>query len=148
MPLPDFNSRGELPEGVHQASLVEVLERFGHGTPQRQLVTSRLVRGYELGRRTGKLERFVIFGSYVTAKPAPQDVDIILVMRDDFSEPECDEQTRAVFNHTRAQKELGASIFWTCVSGVLVDTLDEFIAHWQLRRDLGRRGIVEITTGG
>ena len=148
MPLPDFDSRGDLPEGVQQASLVEVLERFGQGTPQRQLVTSKLMRIYELTRHTGKLERIVIFGSYVTAKPAPRDVDIILIMRDDFSEPECDEQTRAVFNHARAQKELGASIFWTCVSGGLVDTLDEFIAHWQVRRDLGRRGIVEITTGG
>src|SRR5207302_2431234 len=125
-----FNSRGELPEGVQQTSLAAVVERFGHGTPQRQLVTSRLARIYELARRTGKLERFVIFVSYVTAKPAPRDVDIILIMRDDFSEPECDEQTRAVFNHARAQKELGASIFWTCVSGVLVDTLDVFIAHW------------------
>jgi len=33
MPLPDFNSRGELPEGVQQASLAAALERFGHGTP-------------------------------------------------------------------------------------------------------------------
>ena len=148
MPLPDFDSRGDLPEGVQQASLVEVLERFSQGTPQRQLVTSKLVRIYELTRHTGKLERFVIFGSYVTAKPAPRDVDIILIMRDDFSEPECDEQTRAVFNHARAQRELGASIFWTCVSGVLIGTLDEFVAHWQVRRDRGRRGIVEIVTRG
>ena len=52
--------------------------RFGHGTPQRHLVTSRLRHIYALAHVTGKLQRFVIFGSYVTAKLEPNDVDIIL----------------------------------------------------------------------
>ena len=93
MPLPELDSHGDLPVGIHQASLDEVTARFGYGTPQRQLVTTRLLRIYDLARGTGKLERFVIFGSYVTAKPNPNDVDIILIMRDDFREPECDEET-------------------------------------------------------
>jgi len=70
MPLPAFDEHGDWPVGVHQATLDEVLTRFGHGTPQRQLITTQLVRIYELVRATGKLLRFVIFGSYVTAKPA------------------------------------------------------------------------------
>jgi len=55
MPLPEFDEQGDLPIGVHQATLDEVLTRFGHGTPQRQLVTAQLVRIYELARATGKL---------------------------------------------------------------------------------------------
>jgi hypothetical protein len=31
MPLPAFNENGDLPEGVHKASLDEVIARFGHG---------------------------------------------------------------------------------------------------------------------
>src|SRR3989454_12724642 len=92
-------------------SLDEVIASFGYGTPQRQLVTTRLLRIYDLARGTSKLERFVIFGSYVTAKPNPNDVDIILIRRDDFREPECDEETAPVFHHLRAQAELGASVF-------------------------------------
>ena len=80
MTLPEFNSLGDLPEGVHRATLDETLARFGQGSLQRQLVTGRLSRVYELARKTGNLERFVVFGSYVTAKPDPNDVDIILVM--------------------------------------------------------------------
>jgi hypothetical protein len=93
MPLPESDEQGDLPVGVHQAMLAEVLTRFGHGTPQRQAVTAQLVRIYELARATDKLLRFVIFGSYVTAKPAPNDIDILLVMRDDFAVTECDVQT-------------------------------------------------------
>ena len=67
MPLPTFDSSGDLPEGVYKAALEEVVARFGHGTSQRQLVTARLRRIYELVRATGKLQRFIIFGSYITA---------------------------------------------------------------------------------
>ena len=103
------------------------------------------MRIYELARRTGKLERFIIFGSYVTTKPEPNDVDIILIMRDDFLLPECDEETSPVFYHRQAQAKLGASVFWTSPSGVLLESVDQFIAHWQIKRDHGRHGIVEIT---
>lgn len=144
MPLPEFDNHGDLPVGVHQATLDEVLARFGHGTPQRQLVTARLLRIYELARSTGKLLRFVIFGSYVTLKPSPNDVDIILVMQDDFREDDYSEKVLPVFDHLRVQRELGASVFWTRPGAVLLETVDEFIAHWQIKRDLSQRGIVEV----
>jgi hypothetical protein len=144
MPLPDFDSHGDLPIGVHRVSLDEVLARFGRDTPQRQLVTARLLRVYELASGTGKLERFIIFGSYVTAKPDPNDVDIILVMRDDFQEQDYTDEVLPVLDHQRSQRELGASVFWTRPGAVLLETVDEFVAYWQVTRQLGRRGIIEV----
>lgn len=144
MSLPQFDSRGDLPEGVHRASLEEVLARFGHGTPQRRAVTARLTRVHELARRCGKLQRFVVFGSYVTAEPNPNDVDIILVMRDDFSEEDYTDDLLPLLDHQRAQRELGASVFWTRPGTVLLETVDDFITGWQVKRDLTRRGIIEI----
>jgi hypothetical protein len=81
---PDFNVLGDLLSGIHRATIAEVIAHFGHDTAQRVAITARLERLYELARRTGHIQRFIIFGSYVTAKPDPNDVDIILVMRDDF----------------------------------------------------------------
>lgn len=144
MPLPPFDERGDLPIGVHRATLGEVRTRFGQATPQRQSVTGRLVRIWELAQSTGKLARFVIYGSYVTAKPAPNDVDVILVMQDDFRTAECSAAAQALFDHRRTHDELGASIFWTRPSGVLLETLDEFIAYWQIKRDHTWHGIVEV----
>jgi predicted nucleotidyltransferase len=144
MPIPEFNTQGDLPVGVHPATLEEVYERFGAGTPQRQLVTKRLKRIYELAHRTGKVERFVIYGSYVTAKLAPNDVDIFLVMRDDFLLLDCEEEVASVFQHMQAHDKFGASIFWTSVSGVLLVSIEEFIAYWQTKREQGKRGIIEV----
>jgi hypothetical protein len=44
MALPEFNEVGDLPEGVYEVSLAEVLARFGTGTAQREAVTIRLKR--------------------------------------------------------------------------------------------------------
>ena len=111
MSPPEFDSQGNLAVGVHPAPLKEVIARFGHGTSQRQLVTSRLIRVYELANNTSKLERFIIFGSYDTAKADPNDVDIILIMHDDFTQQECAVEARPLFDHLRAQQEFGASVF-------------------------------------
>lgn len=145
MALPDFDNGGDLPEGVHNGTIDELIARFGSGSAQRQAVTATLLRICKLAVETGKLNRLIIFGSYITNKPDPNDVDIILIMRDDFDVTTCSEQTASLFDHNRATAELGASIFWIRPSMLFLETLNEFISHWQIKRDGSRRGIVEVT---
>jgi hypothetical protein len=144
MALPQLNRAGELPAGVHQATIDEVIAQFGSGTAQRQAVTARLRRIYRLACATGKLERLVLFGSYITGKSDPNDIDIILVMRDDFDVYACDEESQQLFDHPRAAETFGASVFWIRPALLILETLEEFIAHWQITRDQTRRGIVEV----
>jgi Family of unknown function (DUF6932) len=79
-PLPPFTESGDLPVGVHRATLRDVIERFGRGWRQRVAVASRLARVDELAAKTRQVRTFVVFGSFVTAKPEPEDVDVFLVM--------------------------------------------------------------------
>jgi hypothetical protein len=72
------------------------------------------------------------------------DIDIILVMRDDFEVAECDEQTQPLFDHLRAQQLFGASVFSVRPSTALLATVDEFISYWQIKRDQSKRGIIEV----
>jgi hypothetical protein len=143
--FPDFNSAGDLPPGVHPASLDEVVARFGAGTAQRQTVTDVLRRIHELVRATGELRRFVIFGSYVSDKPEPNDVDLVLVMRDSFRPERYDEATQWVFDHQAASAHFGASIFWSTPTGlILLGDVEEFLASWGVKRDYTQRGVVEV----
>ncbi len=84
MPLPPFTASGDLPPGVHRATLSEVLERFGSGSPQRKMIGLRLERIWNVARATGHLARCVVFGSFVASKLAPNDVDVFLLMEDTF----------------------------------------------------------------
>ena len=90
------------------------------------------------------MDRVIIFGSYITTKPDPNDIDVVFVMRDDFEIHTCDESTRRLFDHLQATEEFGASVFWLRPSMLFLETLEEFIEGWQIKRDLTRRGIVEV----
>lgn len=84
MPLSPVNQAGDLPPGVHRATLEEVVARFGGPSIQRAAVTARLQQVYRLACSTGRLRSFPVFGSYVTAKAHPHDVDVVLIMDDAF----------------------------------------------------------------
>ena len=143
MPWPGFNVLGDLPIGVYRATMAEVIAYFGRGTTQRIAITARLERIYELARRTGQVQRFIIFGSYVTEAPTPRDVDIFLVMRGGFQPRDAPHEAQSLFQHDTAQSEFGASIFWVNAETSFADT-EDLIIGWQTRRDLQRRGIVEV----
>ncbi len=146
MGLPAFDDRGDLPVGIHRASLEEVVERFGRGSDQRRRCTRNLIHIYELAKRTGHLRRFVIFGSYVTDKETPNDVDVILVMDDGFALEKVALEARGLFDHAVAAARYGASIFWLKPSVLIGEKLDDFLGYWQTKRDGSLRGIVEIAT--
>ena len=143
MSWPAFNESGDLPVGIYRTTLAEVIAHFGHGTAQRVTITARLERIYALARRTGAVQRFIIFGSYVTAEPNPRDVDIFLVMRGGFQPRDAPPEAQPLFQHDRAQTEFGASIFWVDAETSFADA-EDLIIGWQTSRDLQRRGIVEV----
>lgn len=143
MALPQLSGDGELPPGVHAASLREVVERFGIGSAQRRSVALRLERVYGLTRSTDHLARFVVFGSFVTTKADPQDVDVFLIMADTFDASRLMEDARLLFDHSAAQALFGASVFWVRQSAAWPDE-EAAIEFWQVKRTGGRRGIVEI----
>lgn len=143
MKIPAFNEEGDLLPGVHQATLSDVLERFGQGSVQRCAVAARLSRLYQLAVSTGHLARFVVFGSFVTAKADPNDVDVILLMEDSFDLAAVTGEAALMFQHLEAEAHFGASVFWTKRSGALGGE-QAMIEYWQVRREGGQRGIVEI----
>jgi hypothetical protein len=124
-------------------TLTEALARFGGGTAQRQAVAGRLVRIHQLATSTGFLARFVVFGSFVTAKAEPRDVDVILIMQDGFDLAAVSPDVAVVFNHSEADAQLGASIFWLRRSSALGGE-QAMVEYWQTKRGGGQRGTLEI----
>ena len=141
--LPAYQAGGDLPPGVHRATLHETLGRFGVGSVQRVAIAQRLGRTYALTASTGRLARFVVFGTFVTAKPEPNDVDVFLLMDDAFDVSQVTGETRLLFEHAAAQAHFGASVFWLRRLAALGGE-QATVEHWQIRRDGGLRGIVEI----
>ena len=140
---PSFDNNGDLPIGIHQATLTEILQHFGIGTLQREHLGQQLERIYTLASSTGQVARFIVFGSFVTAKPFPGDVDIFLLMEDSFDITQVSDEAALVFDRQKAQSILRASIFWIRKRGTIGDE-QEMVKDWQIKRDNSRRGIVEV----
>jgi predicted nucleotidyltransferase len=143
VPLPSFNKTGDLPVGIHRASLHETVKRFGTKTNKRKALALRLERIHRLASETGQLARFIVFGSFVTAKPEPNDVDVFILMEDTFDVGQLSGEARLLFDHAAAQAHFGASIFWLRRLAAL-NGEQTTIEHWQIKRDGSQRGIVEI----
>ncbi len=112
MALPPLTEDGELPLGVHAASLHEVVDRFGIGLAQRKALALRLARVYRVAQATDHLGRFVVFGSFVTDKARTSGVDVFLLMADTFDASHLRGDGRLLFDHGAAQARFGASVFW------------------------------------
>jgi len=141
--LPPLGADGDLPLGVYRVSLEQMLRRFGKGSRQRIAVGQRLERIHRIAMATGEVARFVVFGSFVTAKRDPADVDVFLLMENTFDMAQLTGEARVLFDHASAQAHFGASVFWVRRLAALGEE-EQTIAGWQVKRDGKFRGIVEI----
>ncbi|MBW3622839.1 MAG: hypothetical protein KY468_05450 [Armatimonadetes bacterium] len=141
--LPAFTETGDLPPGIHPATLAEMLDRLGAPTPRRKVIALRLERIHQVAMATGRLARFIVFGSFVTAKPEPDDVDVFMLMEDVFDTGRLTGEARLLFDHAYAQAHYGASVFWLRRLAALGGE-QAAIENWQIKRDGSLRGIVEI----
>jgi hypothetical protein len=85
----------------------------------------------------------IVFGSFITNKIEPNDVDIILLMEDSFDVRQVSPEACLVFDHAAAQNLPGASAFWIRRAAALGGE-EATLAHWQLKRSGGKRGMVEV----
>jgi hypothetical protein len=142
--LPQLNENGDLPPGVHAAGWTEIGQRFGTGSSARVRALATLKHLHELAVRTGALRAFYVFGSFVSAVPAPRDVDLVLVMDGGFLLEDCPRVSLILFPHADAEARYGASVFWLREGMLPYAAMREFLRVWQTERDGTVRGILEV----
>lgn len=143
MPIPGFIHNGDLPIGIHKATLQETIDRFGVSTDARRLVAARLSRIYQVALETGHLAHFIIFGSFVTSKLQPNDVDVFMIMENSFDSTALNGETEMLFDNNFADSYFGASVFWLRRLSALGGE-KETLEYRQIKRGGGHRGIIEI----
>jgi hypothetical protein len=141
--LPKLTDAGELPPGVHLSHWQEFESRFGGFSPRRLWLLGRLRTLLELAVTSGQLRRLFVWGTFVTAKPAPRDLDILLIMSEDFQVDHLPVSAQAVFDSTRAKLLFETDVFWARAS-IGDELLDLWLDTYQTSRSFRKRGIVEL----
>src|SRR5438477_6434890 len=82
MSIPPFNEHGLLPAGIHDCTMQEAAARFGtfQGSERRPLLWSKFKQFFREVAASRLVEALVLDGSFVTAKPEPNDIDIVVVL--------------------------------------------------------------------
>src|SRR3954464_15601517 len=80
--LPPFNQDGLLPEGIHTCDLDEAALRFGRfqRSDRRPRLWARFSEFIREIEASGLIEEVIIDGSFITAKPDPNDIDLLLIV--------------------------------------------------------------------
>ena len=141
MPIPEFNETGLLPPGVHVCTLEEVKSRFGsfHGNDRRPNLFNSLLKLLADVRRADLFVAVVLDGSFVTAVSAPNDIDLILVLRraHDWSrDPAAHEYN--VLSRRRLRRRFGFDVFLAVDHDMDYDGIVEFSAKSETIRMFAR----------
>ena len=80
--IPNFTEDGLLPVGIHQATREVFRARFAKfdRSDRRLRIFEQLDRLLGEAENSGIVKRILVAGSFVTAKPEPNDFDVILVL--------------------------------------------------------------------
>jgi hypothetical protein len=91
--LPPLDKFGYLPPGIHPCDIEELMARFGVGSPEREVESQELLDFLAWARRAD-IQRVIVNGSYVSAKTAPNDVDVVVLPGAEYPRGElaCSEQ--------------------------------------------------------
>ena len=83
MPIPVLTAEGLLPAGLFDCTLPELQAHFGafRGSDHRARLFARLEELARVMRLSGLFEALIIDGSFVTAKPTPNDIDLVAVLK-------------------------------------------------------------------
>jgi hypothetical protein len=141
--LPDFTAEGDLPAGVHIADWKEFASRFGTSSPRRLWLIGRLQAVLAIALSTRKLRRVFVWGSFVTTKASPKDIDLLLILDDDFEVEHIPSVAQCVFDSVRAKLQFESDVFWARAS-IGKESLDLWLDTYQITRGFRKRGIVEL----
>jgi hypothetical protein len=148
MPLPDLEPNGHLPPGIHAASLAEVRGRFGVGSAARQRQVQLLEEVVAAAREYATIKRVLVWGSFVTAKPEPGDLDYSVVVSVDHHRTRIAPAHRRFFVPVDARRYYGVDRNYLVIKDYPLDAYPdrlEFLCHTRQQSDCG---IVEISIRG
>ena len=84
------------------------------------------------------------FGSFVAChRNTPKDLDILLIMGEDFEVDGVTAPAHAVFDSVRAKLMFESDVFWARAS-IGNEVLDLWLDTYQTSRSFRKRGIVEL----
>lgn len=146
MPIPELNSEGVLPTGIHDCTLAELKGVFGkfQVSDRRIKLFGRLEELAAEAGRSGLFEALLVDGSFVTNEPNPHDIDLIAVLRQgqDF-ERDLPMSQYALLSRTLLRRRFGFDVLIAEAGSGLYETYVDFFRRVRENPVL-RKGLLRV----
>ena len=144
--LQHLTEDGILPPGIHDASLEDIKARFGlfQETDRRPRLCERLEQLVAQLRPLGFVRHLIVNGSFVTSKPDPEDIDLILaIVPEILHRPEWAPAEYNALSSRRLRKQYQFDVLVAPVDGPAYSEYLEFFSQIKGSPD-GRKGLVRL----
>ncbi len=148
MNLPELNADGYLEPGIYLARLSEVLERFGTGTPARERQGALLRLIVESARKYPTIKRILLWGSFISTKPEPGDLDYSIVVDPRHRFATIEPEYKRFFVPFDARVHYGTDPSYLVLYEYPPEPFAEIILFFCEDRDGRQRGILEVNCHG
>ena len=138
--IPELTELGLLPLGIHRATVAEFEDRFVSSAHRRR-VYGGLEKLLEEAARSGIVRGVLVAGSFVTAKPQPNDFDCVVVLDPSVLSRELRPFEYRLASKRRARKTFGGDVLPVVEGSQQYRNILEF---FQTTRQKQRVGLVEI----
>lgn len=143
MPIPPLTEDGLLPSGIHNATIEEVNEMFGHGGNRHGLM-ARLREFLAELRQWQMMDELLLDGSFVTAEQDPHDIDMVLVFQQHYDmSREVSPYEYNLRSHRMVKKRFGFDLFAVRPNTPRYMKLIELFSQVKSRPD-ATKGIVRL----
>ena len=143
--IPHFDEHGLLPLGLHDTSLQEIRTVLGFTSKRNELING-LEEFLNIWNASGFLDYSIIDGSFVTSKPEPGDIDLILVLKENatYNVALIDLLRSHSFDVTYTQGRFGCHAFPATSQAHLAGWID-FFKHEKTETEEGKeRGLLRL----
>lgn len=146
--LPELDAEGNLPAAIHAASLAEVVQRFGTRGEAREGFGRLLTDVVNAAKLYPTIKRVLVWGSFVSAKAEPRDLDYSVVVSVDHRGSLVAAEHRRFLVPVDARAYYGIDKGYFAIPDYPLEHYQSRLEFMLQRRDGGARGIVEISLRG
>ena len=145
MPIPDFNAKGELPAGEHNATLDDIEVRYGRASRRRKALMNGLRQAADKLAKAG-VKTIWVNGSFITAKENPNDIDGCWAYNDAVDIRALEDDFLSLDSRRIVKNRYGLDFFIAQL--IEADSGKPFPLFFQVNRDGEAKGIVVVDLGG
>jgi hypothetical protein len=146
VPIPALNQEGLLPEGIYECTVEEVEARFGRfqQSDRRPILWGKFKEFLREVTSSGVVIQMIINGSFLTASPSPNDIDIVLILsgQHDFA-ADLSPSEYNILSKRRVRRRFGFDIVLARAGTEEVVALVDFFQQVKHQPHL-RKGILRI----